>query len=91
VVSSDFIHDPHSSIFDAEAGIMLSENFVKVVSWYDNEWGCVFKTTAASHVLVSVQTPTPCNIDTCYLLCRYSNRVVDLAAWMACVEAGVKA
>ena len=39
VVSSDFIHDPHSSIFDAEAGIMLSENFVKVVSWYDNEWG----------------------------------------------------
>lgn len=60
VVSSDFIHDPHSSIFDADAGIMLSENFVKVVSWYDNEWG-------------------------------YSNRVVDLAAWMACVEAGVTA
>ncbi|NJR43588.1 MAG: hypothetical protein HC767_13980 [Akkermansiaceae bacterium] len=39
VVSSDFIHDPHSSIFDAGAGIMLSDNFVKVVSWYDNEWG----------------------------------------------------
>lgn len=58
VVSSDFVHDCRSSIFDAGAGIMLSPNFVKVVSWYDNEWG-------------------------------YSNRVVDLAAWMATVEARV--
>ncbi len=39
VVSSDFIGDPHTSIFDAEAGIMLNEHFVKLVSWYDNEWG----------------------------------------------------
>jgi glyceraldehyde 3-phosphate dehydrogenase len=39
VVSSDFIGDPRTSIFDAEAGIMLNPNFVKVVSWYDNEWG----------------------------------------------------
>ena len=39
VVSTDFIHDPHSSIFDAGAGIMLNENFVKLVAWYDNEWG----------------------------------------------------
>ena len=39
VVSTDFIHDAHSSIFDANAGIMLNENFVKLVSWYDNEWG----------------------------------------------------
>ena len=39
VVSSDFITDPRTSIFDAEAGIMLNPNFVKVVSWYDNEWG----------------------------------------------------
>ncbi|MGI6778996.1 MAG: type I glyceraldehyde-3-phosphate dehydrogenase [Acetivibrionales bacterium] len=39
VVSSDFIHDPRTSIFDADAGIMLNENFVKVVAWYDNEWG----------------------------------------------------
>ncbi len=39
VVSSDFIHDPRSSIFDADAGIGLSDNFFKVVSWYDNEWG----------------------------------------------------
>lgn len=39
VVSSDFITDAHSSIVDAKAGIMLSPTFVKVVSWYDNEWG----------------------------------------------------
>ncbi|KAF0201732.1 MAG: glyceraldehyde-3-phosphate [Bacteroidetes bacterium] len=39
VVSSDFIGDSRTSIFDAEAGIMLNPNFVKLVSWYDNEWG----------------------------------------------------
>lgn len=39
VVSSDFIGDPHTSIFDAAAGIALTDNFVKVVAWYDNEWG----------------------------------------------------
>ena len=39
VVSSDFIGDTHSSIFDANAGIMLSPTFVKLVSWYDNEYG----------------------------------------------------
>merc|ERR1711976_1153240 len=39
VVSSDFITDPRSSIFDAKAGISLTPNFVKLVSWYDNEWG----------------------------------------------------
>jgi glyceraldehyde 3-phosphate dehydrogenase len=39
VVSSDFISDPHSSIFDADAGIELNDRFFKVVSWYDNEWG----------------------------------------------------
>lgn len=39
VVSSDFIGCPLSSVFDAQAGIALSENFVKVVSWYDNEYG----------------------------------------------------
>lgn len=55
VVSSDFIHDSRTSIFDANAGIMLNENFVKLVSWYDNEWG-------------------------------YSNKVVDLIAYMAKVD-----
>ena len=39
VVSSDFIHDSRTSIFDADAGIMLTDTFVKVLSWYDNEWG----------------------------------------------------
>ncbi|KAL3813865.1 hypothetical protein ACJIZ3_015133 [Penstemon smallii] len=39
VVSTDFVGDCRSSIFDAKAGIALSGNFVKVVSWYDNEWG----------------------------------------------------
>ncbi|XP_042021181.1 glyceraldehyde-3-phosphate dehydrogenase, cytosolic-like isoform X1 [Salvia splendens] len=39
VVSTDFIGDSRSSIFDAKAGIALNNNFVKLVSWYDNEWG----------------------------------------------------
>ncbi|MFI3249558.1 MAG: type I glyceraldehyde-3-phosphate dehydrogenase [Eubacteriales bacterium] len=39
VVSSDFISDSRTSIFDADAGIALTDTFVKVVSWYDNEWG----------------------------------------------------
>ena len=52
VVSSDFISDPHTSIFDATAGIALTDTFVKLVAWYDNEWG-------------------------------YSNKLVDLAIYMA--------
>ncbi|MDR1245853.1 MAG: type I glyceraldehyde-3-phosphate dehydrogenase [Clostridiales Family XIII bacterium] len=55
VVSSDFITDPRTSIFDAKAGISLNDNFVKLVAWYDNEWG-------------------------------YSNKVVDLIAYMASVD-----
>jgi glyceraldehyde 3-phosphate dehydrogenase len=39
VVSNDFVGDSRTSIFDADAGIALNDNFVKVVSWYDNEWG----------------------------------------------------
>jgi glyceraldehyde 3-phosphate dehydrogenase len=39
VVSTDFIHDAHSSIFDAGSGIELNKKFFKLVSWYDNEWG----------------------------------------------------
>lgn len=39
VVSSDFITDPRTSIFDADAGIGLNDHFVKLVAWYDNEWG----------------------------------------------------
>ena len=39
VVSSDFLGDPRTSIFDANAGVYLTDTFVKVISWYDNEWG----------------------------------------------------
>ena len=39
VASSDFIHDKHSSIFDAGSGMELNSKFFKLVSWYDNEWG----------------------------------------------------
>ena len=55
VVSSDFIGDAHTSIFDATAGIQLTDTFVKLVAWYDNEWG-------------------------------YSNKLVDLAIYMASKE-----
>jgi glyceraldehyde 3-phosphate dehydrogenase len=43
VVSNDFIGDAHSSIFDADAGIALTDNFVKVVAWYDNEMGYSYR------------------------------------------------
>ena len=56
VVSSDFYSDPHTCIFDATAGISLNPNFVKLIAWYDNEWG-------------------------------YSNKVLDLIAHMAKVDA----
>jgi len=39
LVSTDFIHDPRSSIYDNEASIILNPNFIKLISWYDNEWG----------------------------------------------------
>lgn len=39
VVSQDFVHDARSSIIDADAGITLNDNFHKIISWYDNEWG----------------------------------------------------
>lgn len=54
VVSSDFITDPRTSIFDANAGIMLNENFVKLVSWYDNEWGYSNKVVNLIEYMASV-------------------------------------
>jgi glyceraldehyde 3-phosphate dehydrogenase len=56
VVSSDFIGEPCTSVFDAKAGIALTDTFVKLIAWYDNEWG-------------------------------YSNKVIDLIAHMAKVDA----
>ena len=56
MVSSDFIGETRTSVFDAKAGIALTDTFVKIVSWYDNEIG-------------------------------YSNKVLDLIAYMAKVNA----
>ncbi|MEQ8351870.1 MAG: type I glyceraldehyde-3-phosphate dehydrogenase [Leptospiraceae bacterium] len=54
VVSMDFLHDARTSIFDADAGIQLSDNFVKVVSWYDNEWGYSNKVLDLIQHMISV-------------------------------------
>jgi glyceraldehyde 3-phosphate dehydrogenase len=51
VVSSDYMTDPRSSIFDAKAGIMLNDKFVKVISWYDNEWGYSNRMVDLSHYM----------------------------------------
>ena len=55
VVSSDFVSDPHTSIFDATAGIMLTDTFVKLVSWYDNEWGYSNKLVDLACYIASVK------------------------------------
>ncbi|CBZ51119.1 glyceraldehyde 3-phosphate dehydrogenase, related [Neospora caninum Liverpool] len=54
VVSSDFIHCKFSSVFDIGAGIMLNDTFVKLVSWYDNEWGYSNRLVELAHYM-SVQ------------------------------------
>ena len=51
VVSSDFITDPRSSIFDAHAGISLNPKFCKVISWYDNEWGYSNRLVELAHYM----------------------------------------
>jgi glyceraldehyde 3-phosphate dehydrogenase len=55
VVSADFVGDARTSIFDAEAGIMLNDTFVKLVSWYDNEWGYSNKTVDLIQHMASVK------------------------------------
>lgn len=55
VVSSDFLGDARTSIFDAKAGIALNDNFVKVVAWYDNEWGYSNKLIDLVQELVKVK------------------------------------
>lgn len=56
VVSSDFLGDARTSIFDADAGIMLNEKFVKLVAWYDNEWGYSNKLINLIQHIYSVDT-----------------------------------
>ena len=55
VVSSDFCTDPHTSIFDATAGISLNPNFVKLVAWYDNEWAFSVKMLELTAYIDSVR------------------------------------
>lgn len=55
VVSTDFLHDSRTSIFDGGAGIMLSSQFLKVVSWYDNEWGYSVKVAELISYMDSVK------------------------------------
>lgn len=54
VVSQDFVTWPDSSIFDAKAGIQLSDKFLKVVSWYDNEWGYSNRMVNLAHHMAKV-------------------------------------
>lgn len=55
VVSNDFLGDARTSIFDADAGISLNDHFVKVVSWYDNEWGYSNKVVDLVEYIASVK------------------------------------
>ena len=55
IVSSDFIGEYCTSVFDADAGIALSDNFVKLVSWYDNEWGYSCKLVDLARYMDSVK------------------------------------
>jgi len=51
VVSTDFRNDARTSIYDAKAGISLDDNFAKVISWYDNEWGYSNKVCEMARVI----------------------------------------
>jgi len=55
VVSTDFLHDSRTSVFDAGAGIGLNDHFVKVVAWYDNEWGYSTKVVELIEYMDSVK------------------------------------
>jgi glyceraldehyde 3-phosphate dehydrogenase len=51
VVSTDFVGESHTCVFDAEAGIALDSTFVKLVAWYDNEWGYSNKVLEMARVI----------------------------------------
>ena len=75
VVSSDLNGDLHSSIFDAKAGISLNQNFIKLVSWYDNEWVRLFL------LFYALWLNTITNFAQ-----GYSRRVLDLLHYVANVD-----
>jgi glyceraldehyde 3-phosphate dehydrogenase len=62
VASSDFIHDKHSSIFDAGSSIELNPTFFKVVAWYDNEWGYSNRLVDLAQ---RVLAPIPAHVSAC--------------------------
>lgn len=81
VVSSDFIGDSHSSIFDAGAGISLSDNFVKLISWlvFKCFWDLFNLEAALFHSAFFFFSPFLCRYDNEY---GYSHRVADLLLYM---------
>jgi len=55
VVSQDFVSEPRTSVFDAEASIALNDNFFKLVAWYDNEFGYSTKLVDLAEYIYSVK------------------------------------
>ena len=62
VVSNDFVSDPHSSIFDATAGIALNDQFFKVLAWYDNEWGYANRMVDLLGVMAAKEQEAPVSV-----------------------------
>jgi len=53
LVAMDFLHDPHASIFDAPSTMLLGDRTVKVLAWYDNEWGYSCRVVDLVNLIVS--------------------------------------